>query len=138
MGHLAAEVSGGRDSCQISYAFGPFYLNPSEHILLRDGRRLELRPKLFATLVMLVSNAGRLLTKEELLQDIWPGAFVEEVGLARNISCLRRVLRDRGHPPRYVETVPKYGYRFVGHVEEIVEYRTPLERGAVELSKAPG
>ena len=111
---------------EVAYCFDRYYLNPSERLLLRDGRPIELRAKLFETLVILVQHAGRLLTKTELMNHIWPEAFVEETGLARNISDLRVALHDHGHPPRFIETVPKFGYRFLADVSQIVEDREPV------------
>lgn len=94
------------------YAFGPFRLEPAERRLLREGRAIALTPKAFDLLVILVKNAGHLLKKEDLLEQLWPGVFVEEVNLAQNVSLIRRVLggQDRG---AYIQTVTGVGYRFV-------------------------
>lgn len=104
---------------QHSYEFGPFRLDPAEHILLREGEPLPLRPKEFAVLLALVENHGHVLTKDELLKGVWPGQFVEEGNLNRHISTLRRMLGETPDAPLYVETVPKVGYRFVAEVREI-------------------
>ena len=109
------------DGRRTVFRFGPYYLNPAEHLLLRSGRRITLRPKLFETLVLLVANAGRLLTKNELMACIWPDVVVQESGLARNISALRHALNGQVASEKYVETVFKFGYRFVADVEEVVE-----------------
>jgi DNA-binding winged helix-turn-helix (wHTH) protein/TolB-like protein/Tfp pilus assembly protein PilF len=103
------------------YEFGPFRLDPSEHVLLRDGEPVPLRPKEFAVLLALVGNHRHVLTKEELLEAVWPDQFIEEGNLNRQISTLRRVLGDTSDEPQYVQTVPKVGYRFVASVREIVE-----------------
>ena len=103
------------------YEFGPFRLNPAEHTLLRDGEPVPLRPKEFAVLLALVGNHRHLLTKDELLEAVWPGQFIEEGNLNRQISTLRRVLGDTSDEPQYVQTVPKVGYRFVGSVRKIVD-----------------
>ena len=101
------------------YEFGPFSLDPAERIISRDGTLLPLTPKVFDTLVCLVRNRGRLLTKDELLKEVWPGTFVEEVNLAVNISTLRKTLGESPQDPRYIATVQGRGYRFVADVRQI-------------------
>lgn len=108
------------------YEFGPFSLDPSERVVSRDGSPLPLTPKVFDTLLCLVRNRGRLLTKDELLREIWPDAFVEEVNLAVNVSTLRKVFGEGPQDGRYIVTVPGRGYRFVADVREIP---TPRENG---------
>ena len=104
---------------QAAYEFGQFTLFPAEKRLLCDGKAVALAPKVFDTLVLLVENEGRLIPKEELLQALWPDSFVEEVALAHNISQLRKALRDTTEQPRFIETVPKRGYRFIAAVREM-------------------
>src|SRR5688572_15425376 len=108
------------------YEFGPFRLDPAEHVLLRDGEPVPLRPKEFAVLLALVGNHRHVLTKQELLEEVWPHQFIEEGNLNRQISTLRRVLGDTSDEPQYVQTVPKVGYRFVASVREIVSRGTEL------------
>jgi TolB-like protein/DNA-binding winged helix-turn-helix (wHTH) protein/lipoprotein NlpI len=100
------------------YQFGPFSLDPAERLVSRDGTPLSLTPKVFDTLVYLVRNQGRLLTKDELLKQVWPDAFVEEVNLAVNVSALRKMLGESPQDGRYIVTVPGRGYRFVAAVEK--------------------
>lgn len=109
---------------KISYEFGAFRLDPAEHILLRDDLAVSLRPKEFAVLLALVEHHGRLMTKDDLLQEVWPGQFVEEGNLNRHVSSLRRALGESSDAPQYVETVPKVGYRFVAPVREIRDRST--------------
>lgn len=101
------------------YEFGKFRLDPCERLLLCDGKAIPLAPKAFATLLMLVENSGHLLKKEELMQRLWPGTFVEEVNLAQNISAIRRALEDQNGGKRYIETVPKVGYRFTAETRKV-------------------
>ena len=98
------------------YEFGYFRLDPSERLLVRDGQPVPLAPKVFDTLLALVENPGRLVDKDQLMSRLWPDTFVEEVTLARNISDLRKALRDSTGEEKFIETVPKRGYRFSGAV----------------------
>jgi TolB-like protein/DNA-binding winged helix-turn-helix (wHTH) protein/Flp pilus assembly protein TadD len=106
---------------RLTYSFGPFLLDPTERRLLRDGQELRLSPKVFDTLVLLVERHGLLVDKDELMKNLWPGMFVEEVTLARNISLLRKALGDTPgqDQSQYIETVSKRGYRFIANVTEI-------------------
>jgi len=101
------------------YQFGPFSLDPTERTISCDGTSLPLTPKVFDTLVCLVRNPGRLLRKDELLKEIWPETFVEEVNLAVNISTLRKALGESPQDCRYIATVPGKGYRFVAEVRQV-------------------
>jgi len=112
---FAARETVSRDTPQI-YEFGPFRLEPGERKLLRGREIVELTPKAFDTLVLLVRNSGHLLEKEELIRMLWPDTFVEEGSLSNNIFLLRKAL---GEDPPYIETVPKRGYRFVGAVRQL-------------------
>ena len=100
------------------YEFGPFRLDTSERLLLRDGARVPLTDKAFDTLVALVRRAGRLSSKEELMAEVWPGDFVEENNLDKSISAIRQALGEKPSAPEYVETVRGRGYRFVARVSE--------------------
>src|SRR5579863_1610765 len=103
------------------FTFGPYRMHSAERLLLRDGVPVPLPPKAFDVLHVLLNNPGRLLDKGYLMEAIWPGIVVEEVNLAQNVSLLRKVLREREDGISYIETVPKYGYRFVAAVEVGVE-----------------
>jgi pimeloyl-ACP methyl ester carboxylesterase/DNA-binding winged helix-turn-helix (wHTH) protein len=100
-----------------TYRFGPFRLDVAERRLLRNGEPIPLRLKVFDTLRVLIENAGRLVTKEELLQAIWPDTAVEENNLNHNVSVLRKLLGERATGQAFIETVPRVGYRFVAPVE---------------------
>jgi TolB-like protein/Flp pilus assembly protein TadD len=101
------------------YRFGPFELDAAEHRLLRDGVEVPLQLKAFETLCILVERAGRLLTKDELLRQLWPGTIVEENNLNKNISHLRKALGECPSGLSYIETVPRVGYRFAAQVEQV-------------------
>jgi len=107
------------------YEFGDFKLDPAERLLLRGDDVIPLKSKVFDILVLMVQNSGRLLEKEWLLETLWPESFVEESNLNVNISALRKALGETPSDPRYIETVPKRGYRFVASVKEIVIAEEP-------------
>jgi DNA-binding winged helix-turn-helix (wHTH) protein/pimeloyl-ACP methyl ester carboxylesterase len=103
---------------QVLYEFGPFKLSPAQHLLAEGTKRVPLTPKAFQILLALVESQGQIVSKEELLQKVWPDTFVEEATLAQNVFTLRRVLKDDRGTSHYIETVPKRGYRFVARVTE--------------------
>ncbi|MDX2034147.1 MAG: protein kinase [Blastocatellia bacterium] len=100
------------------YEFGEFQLDVSERLLMRDGAVIDLKPKVFDLLVLLVQNAGRLMEKEAIFQSLWPDTVVEEANLNVSVSALRKALGDTASNPRYIETAPKRGYRFIARVSE--------------------
>jgi DNA-binding winged helix-turn-helix (wHTH) protein/TolB-like protein len=101
------------------YEFGPFQLNPAERLLLRADEPIALTPKAFDTLCYFVEHHNRLLTKDELIAQLWPDSFVEESNLAQNVSAVRRALGEKPDGGHYIETVPKRGYRFAAEVKLI-------------------
>lgn len=100
------------------YDFGPFRIDASQHLLLRDGIEIPLTPKAFDTLLLLVRNNGQIVEKDELLRTIWPNAFVEEATLAQNIFTIRKALGG-SEGDQFIQTIPKRGYRFVASVAEV-------------------
>ena len=101
------------------YEFEGFRLDAGERLLLRDGEVVALTPKAFDLLLALVKGHGHLLEKEELFKTVWPDTFVEESNLSSNIALIRKTLGGSGNGERYIETVPKRGYRFVAEVREV-------------------
>jgi len=99
------------------FRFGPFCLDLRERQLSRGNEIIPLRGKVFDTLSVLVENAGRLVTKQELLDTVWPETAVEENNLNHNVAVLRKALGEKTTSQQYIETVPKVGYRFVAAVE---------------------
>ena len=99
--------------------FGPFLIDVRERVLRRNGRPVPLTPKAFDVLATLVEQPGRLLSKEELLQKVWPDTFVEESNLAYNVFALRKALGDTADNGEYIETVAKRGYRFIATVTPV-------------------
>jgi DNA-binding winged helix-turn-helix (wHTH) protein/pimeloyl-ACP methyl ester carboxylesterase len=100
-----------------AYRFGPFHLDVRERRLSRGGEVIPLRLKVFDTLLVLVENAGRLVTKQELLDTVWPETTVEENNLNHNVSVLRKALGEKATGQQYIETVPRVGYRFAAPVD---------------------
>src|SRR5215471_20917547 len=96
-----------------AYRFGDFELDYSQRLLLRDGRPVALNPKAFDLLTALVENRGQLMTKDQLLERVWPGQFVEEGNLTVHMSTVRKALGERKNEQRYIVTVPGRGYQFV-------------------------
>ena len=101
------------------YEFGPFRLDPVKRLLLRQSAAVALAPKALDTLLLLVERRGQMLTKDELMQALWPDSFVEEANLAVQVSALRKALGERAGEHRYIVTVPGRGYRFVADVREL-------------------
>ena len=101
--------------------FGEFRLDLLERRLQRGDAVISITPKVFDTLQVLVENAGHLVEKDELMQRIWHDRFVEESNLAFNIKMLRKALGDDAASPRFIETVPRRGYRFVADVREGID-----------------
>lgn len=100
------------------FEFGPFQLDLNDRLLTRAGEVISLRPKATEILIRLVMNAGQLIKKEQLLKEVWPDTFVEESNLSQTIFTLRKALGDDRSEPRYIETVPRRGYRFVAAVTD--------------------
>src|SRR5918911_4981207 len=100
------------------YEFGPFRLAAAERQLLRGEETVRLTPKELETLLALVRGGGRVMSKEELLKEIWPDTFVEEATLAQNVFTLRKALGEPEGGGAFVETVPRRGYRFAVVVRE--------------------
>ena len=103
-----------------TYRFGPFHLDVRERRLSRGDEVIPLRLKVFDTLLLLVENAGRLVTKQEMLDTVWPETTVEENNLNHNVSVLRKALGEKATGQQYIETVPRVGYRFAAPVDAAV------------------
>ena len=89
---------------RLSFRFGRFELRPAEHLLLDGGTTVRLTPQAFDTLAALVSRHGAVVTRDELIREVWPDTFVEEGGLTQNVSVLRKLLNHPGER-ELIETV---------------------------------
>jgi DNA-binding winged helix-turn-helix (wHTH) protein len=116
-----------------TYEFGPFQLDAGKRLLLRHGDPVSLAPKVLETLLALIEHRDRVVPKEELLQRVWADTVVEEGGLARNVSILRKALGERPNEHRYVITIPAHGYQFVSDAREL----SPKGRENVDSSTIP-
>src|SRR3974390_333883 len=101
------------------YEFGPYRIDLSHRLLLREGQPVALQPKAFDILVVLVENSDKTVLKGDLLEAVWPDTFVEESNLAQNIFVLRKALGDAVGANKYIVTVPGRGYRFAENVQVI-------------------
>lgn len=100
------------------YRFADISVDPAGHRILRDGEVRALEPKSFRLLCFLIEHRDRAVTKDEILENIWRDSFVTDNALTRAIAQIRKALDDDPKQPRYIETVPTVGYRFVGALEE--------------------
>lgn len=108
------------------YEFGPFRLDPLKRLLLRGGRPVQITPKAFDTLLILVERGGRVIDKNELLELLWPDTVVEEINLNVQISTLRKALGEVANDHKYIVTVPRRGYTFVAEVRETDPVSAPV------------
>lgn len=113
------------------FEFGPFRYDFEQRLLFRGEDRVPLVPKVAETLHVLLERRGKVVEKAELMRLVWPGTTVEDVGLARNISLLRKTLGDDSEENPYIETIPRRGYRFAGAAtlpEPITAAPVPVKR----------
>ena len=96
--------------------FGPFRVDASRRLLLRDGDPVALTPKAFDILMVLLRNADRIVEKDELMKLVWPNTVVEENNLTRNVSSLRKALEEGPTDRRFIVTIPGRGYQFAAEV----------------------
>lgn len=101
-----------------AYTFDRYRLDPVERVLSAEGRPVELANRYFDALVLLVRDSGTLVSKDRFHDEVWRGVPVTDEALTQCIRTLRKVLGDDASAPRFIETVPKHGYRFVARVEQ--------------------
>lgn len=98
------------------YAFGDFVLDRDQRILARCGRAMDLNARYFDALALMVANPGQLVSKDRFMEVVWRGVPVTDEALTQCIRALRKLLGDDAARPRFIETVPKHGYRFIAEV----------------------
>jgi DNA-binding winged helix-turn-helix (wHTH) protein/TolB-like protein len=107
----------------VTFEFGPYHYDAEQRLLFRAGEVVPLAPKAIDTLHVLLERRGSVVDKADLMKLVWPDTQVEDVGLARNISILRKALEDESGECAYIETVPRRGYRFVEQATPVVEVK---------------
>ena len=122
------------DQTRQNISFAEFELDNSRRLLRRDGKPVALKAKTFDLLAFLAENSGRVVTKDEILNAVWAGHFVEEANLSVQISTLRKVLGENKDAPRFLVTIPGKGYKFVAETgkDEIVIERHKFSRIVIE------
>lgn len=123
------------------FSFAEFELVGAKRILLKDGKPVALNSKSFDLLLALVQRRGDIVTKEDLLESVWPGQFVEEGNLAVQVSALRKIFGERKDEHRFIVTVPGRGYSFVAEIEngdEIIVESHSLSRIVIEEGETNG
>jgi Tol biopolymer transport system component/DNA-binding winged helix-turn-helix (wHTH) protein len=100
------------------FQIGEWLVSPEVNALVRDGVEQRIEPKVMKVLLTLAAEPNHVVSKEKLIATVWPDAFVSDDVLTRCISILRRITGDDAHAPRYIQTVPKVGYRLIALVEE--------------------
>jgi len=128
---------------QCIYDFGPFHLDARRRRLQRDGEAVQLTPKAFDILLVLIEGGGEVVDKDDLMKRVWPDSFVEEGNLTYNISVLRKALGERAGEHQYIVTVPGRGYQFVASVSilwpestQVVVREQPEFRNAFDRKEA--
>ena len=108
------------------FEFGSFRLDTVERALLCDGERISLTHKGYQLLLTLIESKGNLLRHEELMRSVWQETTVDQANLKQNIALLRKALGDGSEEPQFIQTVPKYGYRFIAPVKLLPDENTAL------------
>src|SRR5215213_9464814 len=117
-----------------SFAFEQFVLDPDDRQLRRGADPVELNGRYFDALALLVREQGRLVSKDRFLDEVWRGVPVTDEALTQCVRTLRRQLGDDASRPRFIETVPKHGYRFIAPVNALTAEPPPSARSAPDSS----
>jgi DNA-binding winged helix-turn-helix (wHTH) protein len=100
------------------YAFDEFRVDPQNRLLYKNGSPVALTPKAFEVLLLLIQHSGELVSKDELMQAVWPNSFVEESNLTQTVFMLRKALGETASQ-RYILTIQGRGYRFAPDVKSV-------------------
>jgi DNA-binding winged helix-turn-helix (wHTH) protein len=118
--------------------FGPFLLDPDDRRLKRDGVPVEINARYLDALALLAREQGKLVSKDRFLEEVWRGVPVTDEALTQCIKTLRRQLGDDAGAPRFIETVPKHGYRLIAPVERVEEEPGPTAEAQAEPAAEAG
>src|SRR5664279_3368975 len=132
---LALRVSAMQAAKEI--AFGIFRLDLTNECLWQGAHAIPLRPKAFEVLRLLLQQPGLLVTKQQVLDTVWPGTFVGDAVLKENIHQLREALEDDAASPTYIETAHRRGYRFIGKLDHPAESNNSGASAQAHLSRLP-
>src|SRR5436305_10295939 len=113
--------------------FGHFRLDLTNECLWQGTRAISLRPKAFAVLKLLVERPGLLVTKQQVLEKVWPDTFVGDAVLKDSIRQLREALDDDAGSPNYIETAHRRGYRFIGEISDTSRVKTELPSSSLQI-----
>src|SRR5260221_1067310 len=119
------------------YELGPFRLNAGTRVLARDGHTVALGSGAVAVLTVLVEHANEYVPKDSIIDAAWPGMVVEQSNLAVQISAIRRVLAQAPGGERWVETLARRGYRFVGPVTTLPDVQSQSAARDARRSNLP-
>ncbi len=127
-----------RDIAPKVYEFNGFRLEVAQSRLVYKDQPVPLKPKVLDLLLFLIQRRGQLVAKEELMREVWPDAIVEENNLTVSMSALRKVLGEDRENPRFIETVPRRGYRFVAEVTDLSDRPAPPAEKRPIVENEPG
>lgn len=119
------------------YEFGEFRLDACERVLWRGAEIVALSPKVFETLLLLVEHEGKIISKSEMMDRIWADTFVEEGNLTQNIYTLRRLLGQDEHGGKFIENVPRRGYRFAAPVRVLSCATAEVDTAEIVVTDVP-
>jgi DNA-binding winged helix-turn-helix (wHTH) protein len=117
-------------------SFGEYLLDETNEILWRGSQAISLRPKVLALLKFFLTHPGQLVTKEQLLDALWPNTYVSDAVLKDSVREVRDVLRDNARKPKYIETAHRRGYRLIAPVTEVLATKSSDTKNAVSSSAA--
>jgi DNA-binding winged helix-turn-helix (wHTH) protein len=117
------------DTSLFAFRFDDYYLDGANRQLLRGGEPVSLNSKYLDVLLLLVKNAGRLVEKQRIFDEVWDGVFVTDAALTQCVKDIRRQIGDDASNPRYIKTVPKHGYIFIGNAQAV-------EQGILQTAEA--